>query len=153
MVTADDGAEQDVRVAAEVLRRAVQDEVRAVLERAQVDGRRGSGVDEHRGGMRCGGLEVGHRQERVRGRLEPDELDAVRRRARLVELDVLQAPPLEDAEHRGRAEVTALGDRDRVPGPEQGEHTLVAAPVPDGKRRASPPSSSPSAFSAATPVG
>ena len=58
------------------------DEVGAVLERAQVHGRRGGRVDDDRRGVRGGGLEVGHRQERVRRRLEPDELHVRRRRRR-----------------------------------------------------------------------
>ena len=79
-----------------------------------MDRRRGGCVDDDRRRVRCGRLEVGHRQERVGRRLEPDELDAVGRRAGLVELDVLEAPALELAEERRRPVVAALGDRDRV---------------------------------------
>ena len=87
-------------MAAEVLGRAVHDEVGAVLDRAQVDGRRGGRVDHHarrRGGRR---LEVGHRQERVRRRLQPDDVDPAGRRSRLVELDVPDSPALERPEEQ-----------------------------------------------------
>ena len=47
--------------------------------------------------MRGGELEVGHGEERVRGRLDPDEVGRHRRRARLVVLDVAEAPALERA--------------------------------------------------------
>ena len=57
-------------------------------------------------GMRGGGLEVGHRQERVRRRLEPDELHAVRRRARLVELDDARAPSARARRRAGRCRST-----------------------------------------------
>ena len=60
--------------------------------------RRRVAEDERR--VRGRGLEVRHRQERVRGRLEPDEVDAVGRRPGLVELDVPDAPALELAEQR-----------------------------------------------------
>ncbi len=71
--------------------------------------------------MRDRRLEVGHRQKRVRRRLEPDELDVVGRRPRLVELDVPEPPALELRERDARAEVRALGQRDRVPGGEERE--------------------------------
>ena len=81
-------------------------------------GRRWTGVrrrvdDDGRGRGR--GLEVRHRLERVRRSLEPDELHAFRRRAGLVELDVLEAPLAECLERDAGAEVAALGERDRVP--------------------------------------
>ena len=121
LALAHDGAEEHVVVPAEVLRRAVEDEVGAVLERAQVDRRRGGRVDDDRRRMRGCGLEVGHRQERVRRRLEPDELHAVRRCAGLVELDDVQPPALERREEAAGAEVRAVGERDRRAGLEQRE--------------------------------
>ncbi len=72
--------------------------------------------------MRGGRLEVGHGQERVRGRLDPDELHAVGRRPRLVELDVAQAPRLERLEGDARAEVAAGRERDRVARLQHREH-------------------------------
>ena len=117
----DDHAEQYVVVAAEVLRRAVEHEVRAVLDRPQVDGRGGGRVDDDAGGMRSGGLEVGHRQERIRRSLEPDEVDIVGRGAGLVELDVTQAPTFELFEQHAGPEVRALCERDRVARGEEGE--------------------------------
>ena len=59
-------------------------------------------------------MEVRHRQEGVRRGLEPDELDAVRRRPGLVELDVAHTPLRERLEGAARPEVAALGERDRV---------------------------------------
>ena len=120
-IAADDGPEEHVRVTAQVLRRAVQDEVGAVLERAQVNRRRRGRVDEHRRRVRGGGLEVGHRQEWVRRSLEPDELDALGRRPGLVELHVLQAPALELAEESRCPVVAAFGDGDRGTGLEQSQ--------------------------------
>ena len=75
-------------MAAQELRRAVQHEVGAVLERPQVDRRGGGGVHEHGRRVRGGCVEVGEGQERVRRRLEPDQIGAGRRRGGLVELDV-----------------------------------------------------------------
>ena len=108
-------------MAAQVLRRAVEDEVGPVLERAQMNGRRGSCVDEDRRRVRCGGLEVGHRQERVRRSLEPDELNIIGRRRGLVELHVLEAPALELPKERRRPVVAAFGDRDRGAGLEESQ--------------------------------
>ena len=114
LALADDDAEHDVAVSAEVLRGAVQDVVDAVLEGPEVDRRRGRGVDDDACGM-CGcGLEVGHREEGIRRRFEPDEVDATWWRARLVELDDSQAPPFELAEEDARSEVPAFGEADRV---------------------------------------
>ena len=125
------------RVPAEVLRRAVQHEVGAALERPQVDRRRGRRVDHDRRRMRGGGLEVGHREERVRRRLQPDELDAVGRRPGLVELHVLEAPARELAEERRRPVVAALGDRDVSPGFEQ-RRARPRRCTPSPTRRAAP---------------
>src|SRR5256885_12494836 len=72
--------------------------------------------------MRGGGLEIGHREKRVRGSLEPDELHALGWRTGLVELDVAQAPLRQRLEGDARSEVAPFGERDRVARPEQGEH-------------------------------
>ena len=75
------------------------------------------------------------------------------RRAGLVELDVADAPALERVEEHAGAVVAALGERDRLAGLEQARAPAPSsAPVPEGKRSASPPSSSPSARSAASAV-
>ena len=107
---------------AEGLRRAVDDEVGAVLERPQVDRRRRSRVDDHR--RRVGGRrrEIGHRQERVGRRLEQDEVGVVGRRARLVELDVAQAPGGECLEQLPSPVVGTFRQRDRLPRPKLREH-------------------------------
>ncbi len=76
---ADERADEGVVVSGEVLRRRVEDDVAAVLERAHVEGRRGRRVAHDPSRMSGGGLEVRQREERVRRRLEPDEVD--RRRA------------------------------------------------------------------------
>ena len=108
-------------MAAQVLRGAVHGVVGAVLERTKVDGRRRGRVDDDAAGVRGGGLEVRHGQERIRGRLEPDEVGAGRRRARLVELDEAQAPALEQVEELAGSVIGALGERDRPPGLELGK--------------------------------
>ena len=94
----------------------MQDEVDAVLERPQIDGRRGGGVDDDSCRMRRCGLEVGHGQEGIRRRLEPDEVDLAWRRARLVELDDIEAPALELVEQDSGTEVRAFGQGDCVSG-------------------------------------
>ena len=82
-------------VAAEELRRAVQHEVRPLLERPQVDRGRGGGVDD--GGTRvCDGrVEVGQGEQRIRRRFDPYEVDVLGRCAGLVELDQAEAPVLQ----------------------------------------------------------
>ena len=69
---------------------------------------------------RCS-LEVRHRQDRVRRRLDQDEVGLARRRPGLVELDEADAPGLEQAHELRVAVVRGLGDRDRLPGAEQRE--------------------------------
>ena len=101
-------------MAAEVLRRAVEDVVGSVLEGTEAERRRHGRVDNDRRGVGGGRLEIGHRQERVRRRLEPDELRTARRRPRLVELDVPQIPARKRLEQATRAEVRAFGERDRL---------------------------------------
>ena len=118
---ADDRAEQHVVVAAEELRRAVEREVRATLEGLEVHGRGGGGVHDDRCGVRRRGLQVGQREQRVRGRLDPDEVGAVGRRSGLVELDVVEPPAAEQRERADRPVVRVLRDRDALPGLEQGE--------------------------------
>src|SRR5256885_7870794 len=78
--------------------------------------------------MRGGGLEIGHREKRVRGSLEPDELHALGWRTGLVEFDVAQPPLSQRLEGDARSEVAPFGERDRVARPEQGED--------EGSRRA-----------------
>ena len=109
-------------MSAEVLRRRVQREVGAVLQRTQVDGRRHGRVDDERRRVRGGRLEIRHRQERIRRRLDPDELHAVRRRSGLVELDVAEPPALQRLEGHARAEVAARRERDRVARLQRREH-------------------------------
>ena len=108
-------------MAAQVLRRAVQDEVGAALEGTQVDRGRGGGVDDDGRRVGRGRLEVGDGQERVRRRLDPDEIGVRGRSAGLVELDEAQAPPLELAEEDACPVVGIARERDRVAGLEQGE--------------------------------
>ena len=147
--------EEHVGMAAEVLRRAVQDEVGAVLERAKRTGVEAVASTRTRPGCAAAAAShVGKGQEGVRRRLEPDEVDAVRRRPGLVELDHVKAPARELPEQERRAVVAALREGDRLARLEQSASTTaVVAPAPEEKRSASPPSSSPSARSAATPVG
>ena len=96
-------------------------EVGAVLERSQMDGRRNGRIDDDRCRMRDGRDEIRHREVRVRGRFEPDELDPVRRRPRLVELNDADAPPLEGGERDPSPVVAPAGERDRVARLEQRE--------------------------------
>ena len=71
--------------------------------------------------MRGRRVEVGKREEGVRRRLEPDEIRAGRRRARLVELDDRQPPAFELLEEEPDAVVRPLRDRDGLAGLEQAE--------------------------------
>ena len=154
LARAHDRAEQHVRVAAEVLRRAVHDEVGAVLERPQEHRRRGRRVDDDRGGMRRGGLQVGHRQERVRRRLQPDQV-GVRAAAARSGRTRRSADPSARAPGRGRSCRSSSPRRARssAPGEQNASTSAVAAPVPEAKSSAWPPSSSPSIDSASVCVG
>ena len=76
----------------------------------------------HTGGMGGGRLEVRHRQERVRGRLEPDEVGALRRRRRSGRTRRAEAPTAELAQQHAGAVVRAFRERDGLPGLEQGQH-------------------------------
>ena len=70
-------AAEHVVVTGEHLRGRVEYEVAAVVERPEPE-RGGDGrVADDRSRMRDGGLEVGHRQERVRGRLDEDQVDSL----------------------------------------------------------------------------
>jgi hypothetical protein len=71
--------------------------------------------------MGGGPLEIRHRQERVRGRFQPQDVDAGRRRAGLVELDVLESPAPELVHDHAGAEVRAFGERDGLTGLEERE--------------------------------
>jgi hypothetical protein len=68
LAPADDDARDDVAVAVEVLRGAVEDEVEAALDRADVDGAREGTVDDRDEPMRAAergrGVEVGDGDER-----------------------------------------------------------------------------------------
>ena len=103
-------------VAGEVLRRRVDDESRPARARA---GRPASQRSRRRrrGRGARGGLEVGHRQQRVRRRLDPDEVGAGRRRPGLVVLDVPSPQRSSSREEHAGAEVGALRERDRRAGP------------------------------------
>ena len=118
---ADDDARERVVVPGEELRRRVDDEVAAVLERPEVERGGGGRVADDRRPVRGRGGEVRHREERVRRRLYPDEVGVGRRRATLVELDVAQVPALELAEEDARSVIRAFGERDRLPRREQRE--------------------------------
>jgi hypothetical protein len=91
------------------------------FERPHVQWSRGGRVAKDGRGVRRGRLEVRHGEERVRRRLQPDEVDATGRRAGLVELDVAESPAAELAEEDAGAEVGALGERDGPSGLQQRE--------------------------------
>ena len=121
---------EHVVVAREDLRRRVEHDVTAVLERAQAQGRGNGRVADHGCGMGHGRVEVGHREQRVRGRLDEDQVDAVRRRLRLVELDDVHAPRPEMVEEHAMPVVRARRERDGRSRPEQCQD--------DGRHRAHP---------------
>jgi hypothetical protein len=100
----------------------MQDEVGAAFQRTQVHRRRRGRVADDRRWMGGSCLEVRHREQRVRRRLDPDEICAVRRRARLVELHEAEPPlPQHPHQHSG-AVVGALREGDRLPGLEECEN-------------------------------
>src|SRR5665213_3486855 len=117
-------------MAAEVLRRRMDDDVSAFVERVQVDGGRDRGVADDQSGMSVQRLPVGHRQYRVRGHLDPDDL-RVGRRARLVELDEAQSPGLELPEEHGGAQYAPSASAIVVPGLASARTIAVSAPIPD----------------------
>ena len=96
----DDGAEQQVGVAAEVLRGRVHDQVGAELKRPLDQRRRERAVDHHQrvrlAARGADGGQVGDRQQRVRRRLQPQqvgvggELEPARR---VLDADADHAPP------------------------------------------------------------
>ena len=140
VVRADEAAD-DVGVAADVLRRRVDDDVGAVLERA-LQVRRGEGVvdDEDRAdGVRGvgGRADVDHVQRRVRRRLDPDHprpLVEVRGEVRveLVGRDVVEVIALRPVDARRHAVDAAVDVRD--------QHDPVAGveQVHQRRRRAEP---------------
>ena len=93
--------------------------IAAELERAQVHRRRRGRVADDETGVRRRRLEVGHRQQRIRRRLDPDEVGARGRWPGLVEQDVLEAPALELREENAGSVVGVLRERDRRAGREQ----------------------------------
>ena len=112
LVARDGHAGDDVVVPREHLRRRVDDDVAAVLERPEPKRRRDGRVADDGCGVRGRRLEVGHRQERVRRCLDEDEVDVRRRRPGLVELDDVDAPRLQVVEQHAVAVVGTLGQRD-----------------------------------------
>ena len=112
-VAGDRDAGEHVVVAGEDLRRAVEGDVAAVLERPEAEGG-GHGRVADDGRRMCGcGLEVRHRQRRVRRRLEEDEVGPRGRGACLVELDHLDLPGRQVVEQLLVTVVGTLGERDR----------------------------------------
>ena len=124
--SAGDDAEQRVVVAGENLGGAVQHEVSAVLERAQQEGAEHSVVDDDLRARRVGvgdrGVEIGKAQQRVRARLQPDEVGG-RRRAVWSKLTTFRPQrPSSPREQADRAPITAVSDRDSGPRLQQREH-------------------------------
>ena len=122
LVARDRDACEDVVVAGEDLRRRVEDDVATLVERPEAKrcGHRRVAHDGRRVGD--GRREVGHRQERVRRRLDEDQVGLVGRRARLVELHDVKLPRREVVEEHAVAVVRPLGDGDRPTRAEQREH-------------------------------
>ncbi len=133
---ADEDSQQQVVVAAEKLRRAVEHEVRSVVEWSEVNRRRRSRVHQHPSAVLPRPREVGKRQEGIRRRLEPDEIGAGRRRSPLVELGPSEAPALEIADEEADAVVRVVGDCDGLTLTEQPSSAAAAAAIPDAKSRA-----------------
>ena len=140
-VLAHDRAEERVVVAGEVLRRRVHRDVASELERPHA-GRGGRRVAHDTGGVRGRRLEVRHRQERVRRRLEPDEIDAVGRCPGLVVLD-LRRPSAAARRAARRFRSTRFASATTRPGERSASTTDVHAAAPEEKSSASPRSSSP----------
>ena len=155
LVPADDRAEQGVVVAGEVLRRAVQ-------RRSRRRARAAAGAPaSRRSSRRRRGRDA---RPRLRGRASsgtgstaPRARRAARRRAAApVWSNSTQRRPQRSSVLEGdaRAEVAALGERDRVARLQQREHERRRrAGCPTGRAARAPPSSSPSARSASATVG
>ena len=132
-VARDGDAGEHVVVPGEDLRRRVERDVAAVLERPEPERRGDRRVADDRRGVGGRRLEVGHRQQRVRGRLDEDQVGPVGRRPGLVELDDVDAPRRKVVEEHAVAVVGALGERDRaLPAASIVSTTVVTAPIPDG---------------------
>ena len=122
-------------MAAEVLRRAVQDDVGAVLKWAEEDRRGGGRIDEHGRAVAGRRLHVRKGEKGIRGRFEPDQIGLLGRRAGLVELDEEHAPGLELAKEDAGPVVAALRERDRLAGREQAEHGRGRRGRPGGEEQ------------------
>ncbi len=132
VVAYDGDSGEEVVVAAEHLRRAVQRDVAALLERSEPHRRRKRRVADHRCAMRGARLEVRHRQHRVRGRLDQDQIRVSGGRTSLVELDGVQPPRLQMVEQLLVPVVRARGDRDRAAGREHRQHAARDGAHPGG---------------------
>ena len=153
-VAGDDDAEQDVVVAREVLRRAVEHEVGAVLQRAEVH-RRGDGRVDDDGRRRA--------RRRPRGRASSGTGSTAPRARRAatpsgggpVWSNSTTFTPQRSSAAKSRPvpKYAPAASAIVVPGSSSASASAVVAPAPDGNSSACPPSSSPSACSAATPVG
>ena len=128
-------AHEGVVVPGEVLRGRVERDVAAVLERPDVERRRRRRVADDTRRMSGRGSEVRQREKRIRRRLQPDEVDAVRRRAGLVELDLLDPPARELVEDRAGSVVGAFRERDRLARTQQREHERRRGRGPRGEEQ------------------
>ena len=148
--------EQRVVVAGQDLRRAVQHEVRAVLERAQQD-RAEHGVVDH--DERAGGVGAGDRGVEVGKLIIGFAHGSSHTRSALGGSPVWSKAPSRGPSGRApswisadRPPVATVGDRHRGAGLAEGEHAARwRRPSPEENSSAWPPSSSPSIRSASTP--
>ena len=155
VVAADDRAGERVGVAGQVLRRQWSDEVGAVLQRPQVDGRSGGRVDDD-------AAPGGRRPPRGRassgtGSTAPPARSGRRRRAAgrsgRTRRPEPPAPSASRSMHAG-AEVAARGERDRVcPARAATRASAVVAPEPEEKSSARAALELAERASASTPVG
>ena len=159
----DDGAEQHVAVAGQVLGHRVHDDVGAELERALEQGR-GEGVVDHaeHAALAGGGQQrrqVGDLEQRVGRRLEPEQVGAVeggQHRLGVGDVDPAhrgRAFGLTDRERGERGVVRGIGRDDGAAVGEQGEGRRHGRHTRGDSTSASPPSRSPSAASKADQVG
>ena len=127
-----DDARDQVVVPGEHLRGTVERDVAAELERAQAERRRERRIADDRGRVGGGGLEVRHRQHRIRRRLDQDQVGGGGRRAGLVVLDRVDAPRAKVVEELPVTVVGALGERDRPARWQHRQHDACHGPHPGG---------------------
>ena len=132
--------------------RAVEDDVAPVVERSQPQRRR-DGRSQTTGAGCAPQPRVGHRQQRVGGSLDQDQIGSGGRRCGLVEIDRPDPPRRQVVEELSVTVVGPFRQRDRAARRQHREQDGRDGAHPGGEEQCAPPSRAPSSSSTATAVG